>query len=216
MTTTQELEQKALAIPDQAQAITITDAVSYSAATELLLTVKALLKEVDETFAPIITKAYQTHREAIAQRKRHEDPLLRAEAILKPRIAAYMDEQERQRQLAEKRAQDDAQLAEAEHHEALGDHRASEAALNGQGLVNVNVPSETPQVAGISSRELWSAEVTDFPALVSAVAAGKVPYACLLPNQSALNQQARALKQSMNYPGVRAVRTKTVAAGSRL
>ena len=216
MTTTMELEQKALAVPDQAQALTVTDAVSYTAATDLLLSVKALLKEVDETFNPIINKAYQTHREALAQQKRHKDPLLKAEAILKPRIAQYLYEQEQARLALERKAKDDAQLQEAVDAESRGDQAGAEAAMNGQGIVNVSVPSSVPKTAGISTRELWSAEVTDFLALVNAVAAGQVPLACLLPNQAALNQQARALKQSMTYPGVKAIRTTTVAAGSRL
>jgi hypothetical protein len=216
MTTTLELEQKALAIPDQAQAITITNNESYEAATDLLLTVKELLKEVDNTFKPIIDKAYSTHREALAQRKRHEEPLLRAEQILKPRIAAYLEEQERIRKFAEKKAQDDVAIQEAEDATAMGDHAGAEAALSGQGVASVNIPSAAPKVAGIAMRDLWSAEVFDFTALIKAVAAGQVPAACLLPNQSALNQQARALKTDMNYPGVKAICVKTVAAGARL
>src|SRR3990167_1390814 len=216
MTTTIDLEQKALALPDEATALMITDVPSYARACAFLLDIKAVQKELDATFDPIINKQFQAHREAVAQKKRHEQPLLRAEQIIKPRIAAYRDEQERTRRIAEQRANEAAQLQEALDAEALGDAPQMEAVLNGQGVVNVCVPSIVPNVSGIVSRELWSADVTDFLSLVKAVASGQVPLPCLLPNQSALNQQARALKQDMKYPGVKAVYVKTVAAGARL
>jgi len=216
MTITQDLEQKGLSVVEQAYPLLITNTTSYEAATSLLLSVKELLKEVANTFNPIIDKQYAAHREALAQKKRHEDPLLRAEAILKPRIAQYLHEQEQQRLAIERKAKEDAQLQEAVDAEARGDQAGADAAINGQGIVNVSVPSSTPKVAGISTRELWSVEVTDKVALIKAVAAGLAPVNILDVNQTVANQMARALKTSLKYPGLKAVCTKTVAAGSRL
>ena len=216
MTATQELEQRALAIPDQAQAIMITDVDTYRLATDLLLSVKELLREVDNTFKPIIDKQYQAHREAIAQRKRHEDPLLRAEAILKPRIAVYL-EAEKQKALAEqKKAQEAATIQEGVDAEARGDMAGADAAMNGRGVVAVTVPSAAPKVAGIAPRDIWSAEVTDKLLLIKAVAEGKAPADLVDVNQSVANQMARALKTSLCYPGLKPICVKTVAAGARL
>jgi hypothetical protein len=77
------------------------------------------------------------------------------------------------------------------------------------------VPSETPVVSGISTREVWKAEVTDFEALVLFCATGKGPLALLLPNMRVLDAQARSLKNELNILGVRAVPEKIVAARGR-
>lgn len=216
MTTTQsELEQQALAIPDQALALMIVGEETYRHATELLLTIKDLRKEIEATFAPIIEKAFAAHKEAVAQRKRHEEPLIKAEGILKPRMAAYLEEQESQRREAERKAQEAAQLQEAVNAEAMGDVGGVEAALNGYGVASVIVPSSVPKVEGISTRDVWSGEVTNLLALVRTVAEGKAPLEFLTINPTFLNQMARAMKQNLRYPGVRAVCTKTVAAGRR-
>lgn len=216
MTGTQELEQKALAIPDQAMALEITDAGSYQVAAELLLTVKALLKEVDATFNPIIEKQYQAHREALAQKKRHQDPLLKAEQILKPRLAKFLHDEEQKRLQAERAMQEAATLQEAVDAEARGDTTSADAAMNGQGVASVTAPPTVQKVAGIASREIWRAEIGDKMALIKAVATGQAPSDLLDVNQSVANQMARALKTGMQYPGLKAVCEKTVAAGARL
>jgi len=59
---------------------------------------------------------------------------------------------------------------------------------------------------GFSSRENWSAEVTDIKALCRAVADGKTAENLVGANMPALNQMARAMKQAFNVPGVRAVK----------
>ena len=71
---------------------------------------------------------------------------------------------------------------------------------------------EVPKVAGISFRVDWSAEVTDLSQLVLAVAEQRQSIGLLLPNQTALNQMARALKGSMRVPGVEAV-SKRITTG---
>ncbi len=67
---------------------------------------------------------------------------------------------------------------------------------------------EQPKAAGISTRQTWKADVTDFTALV--IAAGKAAEAgdttllgYLEPNTKALGQVAKALKQQARIPGVR-------------
>ena len=143
---TYDLEQQALALPDQATALLIVDIDSYMQASELLLTIKDLLRKIEDTFTPMTQIAHAAWKETIAQRKRHEDPLLTAEAILKARISTYRDTQERQRLIAEQEAQQAAQLQEAVDAERAGDMVASEAALNGHGLVSVAVASPVPTV----------------------------------------------------------------------
>lgn len=137
-------------------------------------------------------------------------PVLEEEDRIGRLMVVYTDEQERKRKLAERQSQDDAQIVEAEQYEMLGDKEAAEAALNGQGLVQVKQPSSVPKVAGISYRENWHCEVVNLKALVQSVAEGKAPLAYLQANVSALNSAARSLKTELNaIPGVKAVLTKT-------
>lgn len=69
------------------------------------------------------------------------------------------------------------------------------------------------KVEGISVRRSYSAEVTDLHLLVVAVANGLVPLQAVKADIVFLNQQARAYKEMLSYPGVKLVVGDNVAAG---
>ena len=69
----QELESQALSVPERAKLIKITTAAEYIVAGELLKTVKGLRAEIDATFDPIISKAHDAHKEALAQKRKVDD-----------------------------------------------------------------------------------------------------------------------------------------------
>ena len=170
---------------------------------------------IEDFFKPIKQAIDGTKRVVLDRQRLVETPVKEQEDRIGGLMVGWTDEQERRRRLAEKNIQEEAALAEAEHHQAMGDQTSAEEALNGRGLVNPTVQSTVPKVAGISYRETHSAEVMDFAALVKAVADGKAPMAYLLPNQIALNAAARSLKEELNsLPGLRCVVTKT-AVGRR-
>src|SRR5690348_1541007 len=58
-----EVTQQALTWPDRARALKVSTSESYIEAGELLKGIKALRKEVDATFDPIIGKAHEAHKE---------------------------------------------------------------------------------------------------------------------------------------------------------
>lgn len=60
----------------------------------------------------------------------------------------------------------------------------------------------TPKVKGIAKQEYFWAEVTDLPALLTAVASGEIPQEAVTPNIPYLNKTAQALKHSLKWPGV--------------
>lgn len=133
--------------------------------------------------------------------------------------------QEEQRKAAEaeaKRQAEEARKAEVARLKAEGDKAAAKAAAKAPLVVApvvlpppapVVVPYVAPvQAAGISFREKWSATVTDFEAMVRAVADGKAPLALLLPNDSMLNRHAAAYKDKSPIPGVAFSMEKVVAA----
>jgi hypothetical protein len=215
-----ELEQEVTSVPQRAKGMVVRTAEDYIAAGELLKVIKGLRAEVDGTFDPIIEKANASHKEAIAQKKKVEAPLVDAEAILKPRIAAYLQEEERKRReaelLAHKRAQEEAeaqQLADAALLDDIGETALANAKLEEKPYVApVVLPKATPKVAGISMTQRYSAQVVNVMELCKAVVAGKVPVLAIQANQPFLNAQARAMKESMNYPGVRVVVEGNVSA----
>lgn len=219
----QELETQALSVPERAKLMTVTTAAEFTAAGELLKVVKGLRAEIDDTFDPIIKKQFEAHREALAQKKKVDAPLVEAEGILKPRIANYLQDEERKRRVEEMRLQKEArdreeaeQLAKADILHEIGEVDAANEVLREEIYVPpVVLPSAAPKVAGISMRETWSAQVVDIMKLVKAVAEGKAPIQCISADTVFLGQQARAMKGALNYPGVKAVMNSNISAGRR-
>lgn len=209
----QELEVQALSVPDQAKQITITDQASYERAGQILVIVKGLRKKIDETFDPIISKAFAAHKEAKAQKTKVEAPLLVAEAHVKPLMAFYVNEQERKRREEEEKLRLEAQkkaeaeqLARAEAAEKQGNHQAAEAIISAPVQVApVVLQSETPKVAGVSYRKSWKFRITD-PALV--------PREYLIPDDKAIGAVVRALKDQCKISGVEVYSEDTVSAGA--
>jgi hypothetical protein len=75
------------------------------------------------------------------------------------------------------------------------------------------VPAYT-RPKGISTPKTFVAEVTDIRLLCRAIADGKEPAHYVTPNMTALNQLARAQKNAMALPGVRAILSTGVSARS--
>ncbi len=65
-------------------------------------TIKALRKEVNATFDPVVDAAHKAHKEAVAARKKHVEPLDAAERLIKGKIGGYLDyvEEERRKEAA--------------------------------------------------------------------------------------------------------------------
>lgn len=204
-----EREQSAL-ISESKSITTIADVPTYEKAAICKRGLVARRIFIGDFFKPMKQSIDAAKRSVLDRERMVLTPVQEEESRIGSLMVSYDDEQERQRQVMEKRAQEDAQLAEAQHHENLDDKPAMEAALDGHGLVQVKVNSIVPKVAGISYRENWNADVTDLLALVKAVADGKAPLAYLQANTVALGAAARSLKTELNrIPGVRAVVTKT-------
>lgn len=215
--------QKALAFPEQARALSITDALSYAQACEFLKGIKALRTEIAETFEPHIKRAHESHKALLKEKADAEAPLADAERIAKSALVVYDQAQERIRRAEQERLQAELRRQEADRRlneavalEAEGEAAEAEALLEAPVAVPVvAVAPTTPKVTGISYRETWSAAVTDLGALVKYVAAHPQFAGLLSANMPALNAQARSLRGQLQIPGVEAVCTRDVAAGRR-
>lgn len=222
---TEALERSGSDLVTQARAIVITDDVTYRGAAGFLTEgVKALEKEILDFFRPLKRKAKELHDDLCSQERQKLEPVREAERIVKGAVQAYLDECERKRREEERRLAEEARKREEERQlrEALdaaeqGDTALADAILEAPAPAPppVRVAPIAPKVSGIAQRETWSAEVTDLLAFVKFVAANPQFLHLLQANQTALNQQARSLRDKMNFPGVVAVSTKQIAAGGR-
>ena len=212
--TGQDVESRALAIPDEARALVVTDNESMARAHTMLADIRALRKEIQDTFRPLAEKAHQAHKAIVQKQKEAEAPLIKAENYLKPAILAYMDSQDRLRREKEARLREEARAAEEERRlaeavlaEQEGSHEEAEMILNGnQGFVPAPVlPRDTPKVDMRLLRRTWKVRVVNLRALVEAAAQNEFLLPYLMANEPALNQMARAQKGMMNIPGVEVI-----------
>lgn len=209
-----ELEQKALAVPDQARIIQVTDNPSYVRATDILLAIKGLRRQINDTFDPIIEKAHMAHKEAIDQKKKIDFPLVTAEGILKPRIALYLDEQERKRREEERLKQEEAnRKAEDERLRLAAEAESKGRKEEAQRLIEepveapvVIVPKDTPKVSGISMRKVWKYRIKD---------ASQIKRAYLIPDDVKIGQVVRAMGAlaAESIGGIEVYEESVIAAG---
>ena len=144
-----------------------------------------------------------------------------ARASLKRSLLQYQIAEEQRRRELEARAQEAARKerekleARAAKAEASGKAEKAEALQVAAASVIVpTVASTVSKISGISTRTSYRAEVVDKMELVKAVAAGTVPLNALDANLPFLNNQARAMKETLAYPGVRVVQETGLASRS--
>ena len=219
-----DYERKALTLAGEAEAFLVADQASYEDAGSRLLVVVALRREIVEHHAPMKKKAYDAWQEVIAAEKRLLDPVAAAERCYKARIATWevqqrvIEAEKRARAEAEaRRLAEEARERELEQAEAQGADAAEVAAMATAPLPLV-MPVVEPQfqpVRGISTATNWKGEVTHLLALVKAIAAGEASLSLISPNETAINQLARATRGTLVVPGVRFYEVSTVRAGRR-
>ena len=102
----EKLEQRIDPKVKVATGLIVKDSEGIALARNMVQDIRRLKKEIEDTFDPIIQKAYQAHKEAVAQKKRYIEPLDKAEAIIRQKITDCVTEIERrQREEAEKEAE---------------------------------------------------------------------------------------------------------------
>jgi uncharacterized protein with von Willebrand factor type A (vWA) domain len=189
-----ELETKALTIKEVAER-PVTDQASYNLATDVLKQVKGLLKEIDDTFGPIVSAAHAVHKEALAKKAKYEEPLKKMESSLRARAQVWVQEQDRIRKEAEREAERERAEKEAEERkkqqqeaEALrstGDEKAAKQVE----AVNIVVVASgaAPRIDqnGVASRDVWKYEITDVE---------KLPREFLIPDERKIGEFVRTFK----------------------
>lgn len=225
-----EITQEVVAMSGEAETMLtvakdfkIANAEEYTGAVTQLKAIKAKAKELEETRKSITGPMDDAKKRVMDFFRKPLQFLADAEAVIKRGMIAYDTEQEKKRREEEARLQELARKEQerlekaaekkAEKAEAKGNtERAAEIRESVPVVAMPTVAVARPKVEGIARRSTWSGEVVDKMALIKAVAAGKAPATLLAVNQTALNQMARALKDELSYPGVKAVETQQIAA----
>lgn len=197
-----EVKTEAMTVVEEAHFLDITDSESHQKGVELWKNIKEMMKKVDETFKPIIQKAHQAHKEALAQRNNIFDPLDKASRIVKKAISIYdaeqerirREEEERLREIARKEREEQA-IEDAIEAEEMGDTEEAEAILDlPVHTPPVIVPKTTPKIkGGPVFREIWKFRITDEK---------KLPLEYLMPDSGKIGKVVRAMKEVTNIPGV--------------
>ena len=226
----QEVErvaQKSSLVVQSAMNTKVVDVTTQIQASELLLAVAKMRKEVADTFGPMKEAAYRAHRTVCEQEKKHDGPLEQAEKALKAQIGAFVDAQKRLAREAEeaarKRAQEEAACKareEAERRaiddaialEASGDAEGAEAVLANPAPVPSRYVAPAPvapavaHISGVTTREEW-----DFRIVNEAL----IPREYLVVNEAAIRSVVKSTKGRATIGGVEVFVRQVVASSRR-
>jgi len=232
---TPALDSQGADLVRRAEMVTITDDETFREAAELLKLVKAYLTEAKTFMRPLVAAAHRNHQLALAKLDGLTVLAAKAEAIIKPKLADYQQEQERLRREAEEAAQrmqelleaqerervaaerlrlqreaEERQLAAAMEKEQTGDVQAMERIL----AAPIAIPTVAPRPVFLPPVAVQAApkvdgvsfrEVWDF----EVVAASQIPPEYLVPDLVAIRKVVQALKGKTAIAGIR-VFTKPV------
>ena len=220
-----ELKREVSVWSEQIAAIEITDQASYDLMALTVVELTELERRIVEHHAPIKKATDFAHKTAVKAEKDMLLPVQTAKAQGKLKIVNWDREQERIRREEERRLREEA----ARREEDLRLQAAVEMEQTGAtkeevetALAQPSAPAPAPvahptyeKAQGISTREVWSARIDSIVELCKAIAEGRASAELVLPNTTALNGMARAMRSTMNVPGVTAVCDTTLSVRTR-
>ena len=207
-----KLENETLKLKNSVMGIIVNDDISLNFANEFLISIKRSRKEINEAFNPIIKKAHEAHKEAIETKKKYEKPLIAAEMIVKPQIAAYfgaLARKQREAEIAaekaeeERRLKEEAQLKTAIEAENKGDFEKRDEIM--EDVIPETKPVEyvpAPKLAGTSIRKIWKWKLVNLEL---------VPREYLIVNTNAIMASIRENKGATKISGIQIYSEDSVA-----
>lgn len=190
-------------VVSQAQQLQVIDLEDHEMACSFLQLIATRKKQIGEAFDPIVSKAYETHKEAVAQRKRLLDPLETAERNVKGKVATFLAEKERERRAEEfrlaeeeKKKRESEALEQAAQLEAAGDKEM--AAMVIQQAAEAPAPvvvlqSFVPRGVGVSTQKNWKFRIVN---------EALVPREFMSPDEKKIGAVVRSQKSLAKIPGV--------------
>lgn len=205
-----------------AESYEITSAPMFEAAAEDLAAIKGKAKEL-EAKRVAITKPLDDAKKAVMDLFRGPLAFLaEAEAVLKRKMIAYQEAEEKERRAEEariaeeNRKRQEALAAQAAKLEAKGKVEQAEAKREEAAAIPTTVvlAPAAPKVAGLAATSTWRVRRIDLAALVKAAAERPELLVYLAPNEKVIGQTARAHKGATAIPGVEVEEVKGIAARS--
>ena len=214
-----EVLSVALALPDNARSIKVSDYASKEAANSFFLECRKARKVIDTHYDPKIEAWKEAKRHAdgeraklVAEKATYEAPIVEAEKIANTEIMRF-DAEDRKRRDEElriatekqRKENEEAALRAAAEAEASGDREEAEEIIKEaiHAPTFVPAPPPPPKLQGSAEVITWKMEVADLKALVLAVASGKAPLTYLCADEVAIRRTVTAQKASFACPGVR-------------
>lgn len=207
----QEIQEKALSLPDEAKGIQVIDEESLHVANVFVETCRAMRRKICDLMDPIIKRDHEMHMADLADKRKLEDPIIKAENFVKPQIISYRRQIEELKRAAEeaarkaleekKRKEEELlkQAAEAEEkgkveeaddlfEQAEAESESAPAAV--QDLANI---PKVQKIRGVSTRKIWKWRLKNLKL---------VPRDCLILDEKKLNYIARTQEEKANVPGI--------------
>lgn len=196
-----QLSTQSTSLATKVKSITVVDMKTANQAAEYRTAGKAILKQIDDMFDPVIKSAHEQHKKAIALKKQFTDPI-NANVItpVNSQLTAFERKREQERQAEQRRLQEEARkeqeqraLEEAQHLQAQGQHEAAEQVV--QEAIEAPAPVvlvEKEKIEGVSMRSVWKWEIVDL---------AKIPHNLLVVSKNPAN----GLNQEISTTGIGAL-----------
>lgn len=223
----EQVAQKASLLVQNAKSIKVIDPTTQHQASQTLLAIASLRREVADTFKPMKDAAFRAHRTICEQEKKHDGPLAEAEAVVKSQIGGFVQRQQQlareaeetarkaEKERAERAAREESErlaIADAITLESMGDTKGAEAVLANPAPVPVHYVAPAPiapavaQVQGVSTRDDWDFRIVD---------ESLIPREYMLVNESAIRNLGKTTKGRAKVAGVEFFPKQVVAASRR-
>lgn len=217
------VETEALELRSALSALAVTDQITYDAAVTARVEAKAWLKNAGEYFDGLVKPVYHAYKGLLDTKKKVLEPVEATVSTINRELLAWDQAQERLRRDAQVKLEQEARakaeadrIQQAELLQAAGaGEEAIEELLNEPVIVTEMVVAERTYEASkaVVYRDNYSGEVTDLKALVKFIAKNPSFINLIQVNQTAVNQLAKSMKETLAIPGVKAVNNKVVASG---
>jgi hypothetical protein len=194
---------------DAANAVVIHTAAQYSTSACELQAIKGKWREVDDARKTLLKPINEAHDRIQAFFRQPLEFLRQAEIILKRKLLAYSDEQDRVRREEQRKADEtarkDRQRIEAQAAKAAASGKVEKAEQLQERAASFVAPSiqrEAPKVTGVNMREAWKYAIENEAA---------IPRAWLMVDESKIRSYVANMKGDSQIPGVRVYCEKQMA-----
>lgn len=198
------LQDKLVPVIEEMAGLEVKTVDAWQQAAELLVTIRKLSKDVDDTFDAPSKAAHQAHKQVLAAKKKHSQPLESAENRIKKMLVDFYKHAQDQARVAmaearadQKSQQDEMALDEAAALERMGLDSMADNVLakaeDGPMVGGLTVALELPKVLGVEMRKVVKHRVVN-PDLV--------PMKYLMPDTAAIGKVVKALGLRADIDGV--------------